>query len=184
MLDLINCEIGASGGAMLAEALKVNAVLTNINLLRNMIGTEAATQLSEVLQQHKTLRTLCGITPDQTEADFEGHGLQPVDGVLLAADLKVNAVLTNLNLARNQLCGVDYQGEDTYDATLCTILQLAGCTEKQKHVCVWLNERFESHEFIRRVRPRNVRTWIGIKPRVQLSKCGTCGACCLRRERG
>ena len=67
---------------------------------------------------------------------------------------------------------------------LCTILQLAGCTEKQKHVCVWLNERFESHEFIRRVRPRNVRTWIGIKPRVQLSKCGTCGACCLRRERG
>ena len=67
---------------------------------------------------------------------------------------------------------------------LCTILQLAGCTEKQKNVCVWLNERFESHEFIRRVRPRNVRTWIGIKPRVQLSKCGTCGACCLRRERG
>ena len=24
---------------------------------------------------------------------------------------------------------------------LCTILQLAGCTEKQKNVCVWLNGR-------------------------------------------
>ena len=47
---------------------------------------------------------------------------------------------------------------------LCTILQLAGCTEKQKNVCVWLNERFESHAFVRRVRPQNVRTWIGIKP--------------------
>ena len=43
---------------------------------------------------------------------------------------------------------------------LCTILQLAGCTEKQKNVCVWLNERFESHAFVRRVRPQNVRTWI------------------------
>ena len=62
---------------------------------------------------------------------------------------------------------------------LCTILQLAGCTEKQKNVCVWLNERFESHAFVRRVRPQNVRTWIGIRPRVQLATCGACGAQCL-----
>ena len=62
---------------------------------------------------------------------------------------------------------------------LCTILQLAGCTEKQKNVCVWLNERFGSHAFVRRVRPRNVRTWIGIRPCVQLATCDKCGAVCL-----
>ena len=33
--------------------------------------------------------------------------------------------------------------------------------------------------FVRRVRPQNVRTWIGIKPRVQLATCGACGALCL-----
>ena len=63
---------------------------------------------------------------------------------------------------------------------LCAILKLAGCTEKEKHVCVWLNERFGAHEFVRKVRPHNVRTWIGIKPRVQLATCDTCGATRLR----
>ena len=62
---------------------------------------------------------------------------------------------------------------------LCTILRLAGCTEKEKHICVWLNERFDTHEFVRKVRPRNVSTWIGIKPRMQLAKCDKCGASCL-----
>ena len=71
------------------------------------------------------------------------------------------------------------QGHRISASQLCTILQLAGCTEKQKNVCVWLNERFESHAFVRRVRPQNVRTWIGIKPRVQLATCGACGALCL-----
>ena len=100
-----NGAYDASGITALAETLKVNAVMTNINLLKNSMGTAAAAQLSEVLQQHKTLKTLCGITADQTEADFEGHGLQPVDGVLLAADLKVNAVLTNLSVAHNYISG-------------------------------------------------------------------------------
>ena len=67
---------------------------------------------------------------------------------------------------------------------LCTILQLAGCTEKPMHIFVWLNEQFGTHAFVRRVRPQNVRTWVGIKPRVHLLKCDKCGALCLRRREG
>ena len=59
---------------------------------------------------------------------------------------------------------------------LCAILHLAGCTEKEKQICVWLNDQFGSHDFVRKVRPKNVRTWVGIKPRVELVSCSHCGA--------
>jgi hypothetical protein len=51
----------------------------------------------------KTLKTLCGLKPDQTTASFSLEGLQPTDGMLIAADLRVNAVLTSLNLESNYL---------------------------------------------------------------------------------
>ena len=41
---------------------------------------------------------------------------------MIAAYVKVNAVLTNLNLADNQLCGVGKYGGGTYDATGITAL--------------------------------------------------------------
>ena len=37
------------------------------------------------------------------------------------------------------------------------------------------------HEFVRKIRPRNVRTWLGIKPRVLLELCDACGASCIPR---
>ena len=80
---------------MLAEGLKVNTVLTDLNLANNQ---------------------LCGI-------DVEGRGTHDAAGIIaLAKALKVNAVLTNLNLADNQLCGVNWEGEGTYDATGITAL--------------------------------------------------------------
>ena len=41
---------------------------------------------------------------------------------MIAAYVKVNAVLTNLNLASNQLCGGGQYGGGTYDATGITAL--------------------------------------------------------------
>merc|ERR1719324_1905515 len=78
-LNLRNNRIGAEGCAALAEALKVNAVLTSVNLLGNNIGMDAAAELAAVLQQHKTLKTLCGLKPEQTKADFSSKSLQPSD---------------------------------------------------------------------------------------------------------
>merc|ERR1719387_2363987 len=109
-LNLSRNSIGAEGGAALAEALKVNMHVASLNLLGNNIGKDAVAELVAVFQQHKTLKSLCGLKPDQTEADFSSKSLQPSDGMLLAADLKVNAVLASVNLLGNNI-GMDAAAE-------------------------------------------------------------------------
>ena len=74
-------------------------------MLKNDIGMEAANQLAAVLPQHKTLKTLCGFKPNQTEASFYDQGLKPADALLIAADLRVHGSLTDLNLSSNNLAG-------------------------------------------------------------------------------
>ena len=54
-------------------------------------------------EQHGKIQTLCGIKPDQKEADFSGQRLKAADAVLLAYDIKVNAPLKTLNLTYNQI---------------------------------------------------------------------------------
>ena len=93
----------AEGITAIAEALKVTGSLTEVNLLKNDIGMEAANQLAAVLPQHKTLKTLCGFKPNQTEASFDNQGLKPADALLIAADLRVHGSLTSLNLNLNDI---------------------------------------------------------------------------------
>ena len=102
-ISLTGCGLDAQELLAIAEALKLNVFVTSLNLLGNNIGMNAVAELAAVLQQHKTLKSLCGLKPDQTEADFSSKSLQPSDGMLLAADLKVNAVLTSLNLRNNRI---------------------------------------------------------------------------------
>ena len=54
-------------------------------------------------EQHGKIQTLCGIKPDQKEADFSDQYLKAADAVLLAYDIKVNAPLTDLNLNWNEI---------------------------------------------------------------------------------
>ena len=95
-LNISANSIGNKGATAIAEALKVTGSLTEVNLLKNGIGMEAANQLAAVLPQHKTLKTLCGLKPNQTEASFSGQGLKPADAVLIAADLRVHGSLTEV----------------------------------------------------------------------------------------
>ena len=76
--------------------------MTSVNLLRNDIG-EAAADIVRAAEQHGKIQTLCGIKPDQKEADFSHHGLKAADAVLLAYDIKVNTPLTTLDLTHNQI---------------------------------------------------------------------------------
>ena len=46
---------------------------------------------------------MCGIKPDQTEADFSKQKLKPADAQLLAFDLKFSSALTDLNLWNNKI---------------------------------------------------------------------------------
>ena len=80
----------------------VSTPLTSVNLLRNDIG-EAAADVVRAAEQHGKIQTLCGIKPDQKEADFSNQYLKAADAVLLAYDIKVNAPLKSLNLNRNEI---------------------------------------------------------------------------------
>ena len=103
-LDLWGNDIGAAGGVAIGNALVVNASLTSINLLRNEIDLASANALAEVAQAKRI--SLCGIKPDQTEADFRLNGLGPPDAVILASDLSltnVSGALTSLSLDGNAI---------------------------------------------------------------------------------
>ena len=69
--------------------------MTSVNLLWNDIG-KAAADVVRVAEQHGKIQTLCGIKPDQKEANFSYEKLKAADAVLLAYDIKVNTPLTKL----------------------------------------------------------------------------------------
>ena len=46
---------------------------------------------------------MCGIKPDQTEADFSQSGLKPADAQLLAFDLKFSSPLKELDISDNKI---------------------------------------------------------------------------------
>jgi hypothetical protein len=62
---------------------------------------------------------------------------------------------------------------------LCAIMKLKGYEKPDNQLYVWLDAHFADHEFVRKIRPRNVRTWLGIKPRFALERCDACGAFCM-----
>ena len=76
--------------------------LTSVNLLKNDIGDGAAAVIAAAEQNGK-IKTLCGIKPDQTKADFSHESLKPADAQLLAFDLKFSSALTDLNLQYNNI---------------------------------------------------------------------------------
>ena len=97
-----------------------SAPLTSVNLLGNDIG-EAAADIVRAAEQHGKIQTLCGIKPDQKEANLSGQSLKAADAALLAYDIKVNASLTNLNLELN---GIGVEGAKALAAVLPRCVQL------------------------------------------------------------
>ena len=69
------------------------------SVLRNDIGEEGANAIVQAAQTKPQLTTLCGIKPDQTEANFRGR-LNLGDAILLAFDLSRNPGLVKLECAR------------------------------------------------------------------------------------
>ena len=77
--------------------------MIKVNLLKNSIGTDQAEAFGDILASHPTLKSLCGLDPDATEADFSNQGLGPDDAILIAHSIKFNSVMISLNLANNNL---------------------------------------------------------------------------------
>ena len=65
-------------------------------MLSNNLGNEGANAIVNVAKEKPQIMTLCGLKPDQTEADFYRHRLGVGDAILLAFDLSKNSVLVKL----------------------------------------------------------------------------------------
>ena len=80
----------------IAEALKVTASVTSVSLLANRFDDETVAMLLKLKEEKPNLTTLCGLKPDQAEADFSHRGLTPQDAKLLAPEILVHASITSV----------------------------------------------------------------------------------------
>ena len=103
-IGMADCELGVEGAKVVAEMAAVSRSLTVADVRFNKMGTESATMLASIAKEKKI--SLCGITPEQTEANLEGsypNIMGPADAILLTADLAVRRSLTECNLRDNNL---------------------------------------------------------------------------------
>ena len=89
-------DIGWKGAEALAPALAANGSLTSVNLLANKMDIESATMLLKVKAEKSMLRTLCGLTHEETEINLNSQGLGPADAMLLAPEVSVMTLLTKI----------------------------------------------------------------------------------------
>jgi Ran GTPase-activating protein (RanGAP) involved in mRNA processing and transport len=95
----------AEGIKAIADSIAVSASITVVDLRYNIMDPESATMLATVAKEKRI--SLCGITPEQTEAEFSsketGRCMLPADAILLAVDLTVRPSLTRVDVRYNAL---------------------------------------------------------------------------------
>ena len=84
-VDLSSNKLGSEGGKAIAEALKVNNTLTNINLSGNKLGSEAGKVIGEALKVNSTI----------VEIDLMNNDLGPEAGKVIAEALQNNTIIVN-----------------------------------------------------------------------------------------
>jgi hypothetical protein len=120
-INVSNNDLGVAGGKAIAEGIHGSRSLTECTLLKNSFDVETATVLAKISKDKQI--SLCGITAEQTEAEFKDHDLNPADAILIAAALEFRGSLTVADLRYNQL--------DTESATLLASL----AKEKKISLC-------------------------------------------------
>lgn len=97
-LNLKGNELGAQGAAALAPAIAASGLIA-ANLLANRLDIESAALLLEIKAHRPSLRTLCGLTHNETQLDLERHNLGPGDAMLLAQEIGLMGSLSQVCLA-------------------------------------------------------------------------------------
>ena len=85
----------------MAPAIAVCASITSVNVLSNKLDMESANLLLKVKAEKPNLRTLCGLTHNETDLDLRYRSLGPADAKLLAAEILVMASMTRLDVRHN-----------------------------------------------------------------------------------
>jgi hypothetical protein len=107
-INLASNRFDAECAAILAQVVEATGSLSSANLLGNWIGVEQAQALLNIKEAKPGLRTLCGLSGDETELDLSGKGLGPGCAILLAPEMEAKP-LSHLDLSSNSLvCDVTY----------------------------------------------------------------------------
>ena len=72
-----------------------------MNVLSNQLDVDSADLLLKVKAEKPNLRTLCGLTHEETELDLRFKDWRPGDAKLLAPEILVLASLTRLDVSYN-----------------------------------------------------------------------------------
>jgi hypothetical protein len=102
-LDLSGKMYGNGDPIMLVPEIIDNRAISSVNLLKNNIPIEQAKELVKIMQSKEKLITLCGLSKEETELDFSGQGLCAADTVLIANDISDMRALSVLSLKSNDL---------------------------------------------------------------------------------
>ena len=86
---------------LVASLIPATSVLKNCNLLKNRFDVESAKKLAKIGTEKGIM--LSGMTRDQRAATMAQSSLQHADAILIASDLQFMAVLTKLELWKNNI---------------------------------------------------------------------------------
>ena len=94
-------NLGPEGGKAIASGIRDNSSMTSASLLGNKFDDEAVSLLLKVKEEKPQLFSLCGLKPDQTEADLSGKKLGPEGAILVAWDLRAGFVSSSMTKSRS-----------------------------------------------------------------------------------
>jgi hypothetical protein len=102
-----NWQVEVSGIANLADVIPGMGAISVVNILANNIPKEQAEELMKIMKSKESLKSLCGIKPDQQEADFSGQKLNGVDAMLIANDISDNGAISQFTFSGDRRGRVD-----------------------------------------------------------------------------
>jgi hypothetical protein len=81
------------GAIVLADSIKNNRAISSVNLLKNDIPMEQAKALASILNEHPTLKSLCGNSGEETELDMSGKKFGADGAIMLAPEIAGNRAI-------------------------------------------------------------------------------------------
>ena len=93
----------SEGFTAIVNALKVTPSVTSVDVLFNQLDVDSADLLLKVKVEKPNLRTLCGLTHEETELDLGRKSLGPGDAKLLAPEISVIPSVTEVLVGGNEL---------------------------------------------------------------------------------
>eukprot|EP00854_Cymbomonas_tetramitiformis_P004375 gene4375-5381_t len=126
-LNLSQNRLGEEGGKLMAQCLSGCESLSSLNLLYNDLEQSGAEAVLAAFDKMRNLKTLCGVSPEQSVIRLQHNGLKPWDGMLIAADIRFNPNLTEVDLSYNKIgYGANSVIESVRQRDTVVILKLGG----------------------------------------------------------